>query len=526
MSRSPLSIPAVLLMVFGGASDVLAEDADALRPTLRSREKVAPAGPLYEVIERPASWETKRTALIVIDVWDKHWCEGANRRVAVMTPRFAAFVNACRDRGVFVVHAPSDTMKTYANTPGRKLAQEARAAPVSDKTTFKWNHLDPAAEGALPIDDSDGGCDCQPQCKNHIAWKAQHPAIQIKPGDATSDNGREVYNLLAQRNIENVIVCGVHTNMCVLGRPFGIRQLRRLGKNVALVRDLTDTMYNPRMRPFVAHEKGTDLVIEHVEKYWAPTITSAQILDNNTTAQAAGAAQRSTSAAQTRIDQPRIDQPKIVFVLAEDEYHAKDTLPVFASSELEKRFGWKPTILQTDSKTDLPGLSALDDADLLVLYARRRTLPDDQVARFRKYLDAGKPLVALRTSSHAFQNWLELDDEVLGCNYTGHHGKGPATRVTISSSARDHPILRGVAPIETNGSLYKSSPLASTATELLTGALPDKPPEPVAWTNTYNGGRIFYTSLGHPEDFNNPHFRRLLQNGILWALDKPIPKAN
>jgi type 1 glutamine amidotransferase/nicotinamidase-related amidase len=513
---------AVLLATFVAAT-VLAVPADPgpLQLALRSRDKSG-----ANVVEKPAAWEPKKTAVVVIDLWDKHWCEGANRRVAEMAPRFSAFVDALRDRGVFVVHAPSDTMKTNEGTPGRKLAQSAPAAEVPEATTFKWNYLDPAAEGQLPIDDSDGGCDCQPQCKNHAAWKAEHPAIHVKEGDAITDNGREVYNLFRARGIENVIVCGVHTNMCVLGRSFGIRQLTRLGFNVALVRDLTDTMYNPRMRPFVPHEKGTELVIEHVEKHWAPTITSDQVLGSakqteSAKRQAAGAAQGGTTGAE----------PRILFVLAEDEYFAKDTMPAFASEELTKRFGWKPRILQSDSKTEIPGLHAIDNADLLVLYMRRRELPDEQLNHFKKYFQAGKPVVGVRTASHSFQNWLEFDKLVLGCNYGRHYGSGKdGVKTTITAASKDaasHPILRGIPLNETwqsTASLYRVTPLLQGTTPLLQGKWQDQPPEPVAWTNTHNGGRVFYTSLGHSDDFKDPRFRKLLTNGILWALDKPIPQ--
>src|SRR5262249_13612359 len=99
----------------------------------------------------------------------------------------------------------------------------------------------------------------------------------IAPEDAISDNGEEVYGLLHAHGIENVILMGVHTNMCVLGRPFSIRQLVRWGKNVVLMRDMTDAMYNPDGPPFVSHFEGTDLVVEHIEKYWCPTVTSADI---------------------------------------------------------------------------------------------------------------------------------------------------------------------------------------------------------------------------------------------------------
>ena len=82
---------------------------------------------------------------------------------------------------------------------------------------------------------------------------------------------------MQSRGIDNVILCGVHLNMCVLGRPFGIRQMVKLGKNVVLVRDMTDSMYSHQKRPFVNHFAGTDLVVNHVELHWCPSITSSDL---------------------------------------------------------------------------------------------------------------------------------------------------------------------------------------------------------------------------------------------------------
>src|SRR5207249_2329874 len=113
-----------------------------------------------------------------------------------------------------------------------------------------------------------------PAPSSHRAWSRQIATIEIAPGDAITDSA-EAYCLLQQRGIDHVLVMGVHTNMCVLGRPFAIRQLVAQGKQVVLVRDMTDTMYNPKRAPFVSHFTGTDLVVEHIEKYWCPTITSA-----------------------------------------------------------------------------------------------------------------------------------------------------------------------------------------------------------------------------------------------------------
>jgi hypothetical protein len=108
-------------------------------------------------------------------------------------------------------------------------------------------------------------------------WKRQHSAIEISGGDAITDSA-EAYYLMQQRRIDHIIVCGVHLNMCVLGRPFAIRQMVAQGKDVLLVRDLTDTMYNPKRAPFVPHVRGTELMIEHVEKYWCASFTSADLL--------------------------------------------------------------------------------------------------------------------------------------------------------------------------------------------------------------------------------------------------------
>jgi hypothetical protein len=96
--------------------------------------------------------------------------------------------------------------------------------------------------------------------------------------DYISDRGDEVWNILEAHKIQNVILVGVHTNMCVLGRPFGLRQMARNGKHVVLMRDLTDCMYNPKRWPYVDHFTGNDLIVSHVERYVCPTVTSDQIL--------------------------------------------------------------------------------------------------------------------------------------------------------------------------------------------------------------------------------------------------------
>ncbi len=216
---------------------------------------------------------------------------------------------------------------------------------------------------------------------------------------------------------------------------------------------------------------------------------------------------------------------RIALVIGEQEYDAKDTLPAFAQAELARPFGFDCFTIQSDQTNSIPGLARLDQADLAVFYLRRRNLPPEQMAIVHRYLDSGKPLVALRTSSHSFQNWLAFDGLVLGGHYTGHYGN-KSTRVKVLPEAARHPILTGVSPDEfvVASTLYRSSPLAKTATPLMSGRVDDRTrSEPVAWVNDYHGARVFYTSLGHPDDFKLEPFRRLLRNGILWALNRPIP---
>lgn len=236
-----------------------------------------------QVVEKTVEWNPKTTALIVCDMWDNHWCKGAAQRVEELAGPMNKVIAAARARGVFIIHAPSTTVDFYKDSPQRQRARMARpvktAVPLAtvERWGTAWCYPDPKRESELPIDDTDMGCDCATKCEIVPPWTRQIKTIDIADEDAITDNGQETFNLLAERQIDNVIIMGVHLNMCVLGRPFAIRQLVSQGKNVLLVRDMTDTMYCSKMRPFVNHFEGTDLVVGHVERHWCPSITSADI---------------------------------------------------------------------------------------------------------------------------------------------------------------------------------------------------------------------------------------------------------
>jgi nicotinamidase-related amidase len=214
--------------------------------------------------------DPKKTAIIVCDMWDDHWCQSAAKRCAELAKQAEPVLKAARAKGITIVHAPSECMKFYEDHPARK-----RMLAVKKVEPPKAKDL---PNPPLPVDDSDGGCDDVPPAKFSKAWTRQHAAITIDPDrDYISDNGNEVYSLMAGKGIVTLIVMGVHTNMCVLNRSFAIKQMVKWGVDVLLVRDLTDAMYNPKMRPFVTHEQGTALIVEFIETHWCPTIEAKQL---------------------------------------------------------------------------------------------------------------------------------------------------------------------------------------------------------------------------------------------------------
>jgi nicotinamidase-related amidase len=290
----------------------------------------------FRMVETVERWKPSETAVIVCDMWDLHHCKNAVDRVGQMAPHMNELLKAARKRGSLIVHAPSSCMEFYQDHPARKRAVDSPKAGNVPKGINEWmTWIDEREEKVgYPIDHSDGGEDDEPaehaewaktltkMGKNPRApWTRQVAGLDIDgEKDAITDDGTQNWNLLEERGVKNVILLGVHTNMCVLGRPFGLRQLAKNGKNVVLMRDLTDTMYNPKMKPQVSHFRGTDLIVEHIEKYVCPTVTSDQILG--------GAPYRFETDARKHI----------VFLIGEREYETEETLPPFAEKYLSSDF--------------------------------------------------------------------------------------------------------------------------------------------------------------------------------------------
>jgi len=281
---------AVLALTFGAAEGLRAQELPetllqprvpgALRLRVRERRETAPMSRQVEVVEREVNWQVSETAIIVCDMWEDHPCKMAAHRIDVMAPEMNRVISAARSAGVQIIHAPGCGIGYYEETPFRWRVKVAPAVepPVGIES---WCYLDTTREAEYPIPYSSHVrelCDDVVYAGDGPTSRRQHPAIKIVGYDGVSDSGVEIYNFLEQLGVKNVVLMGVHTQLCVLGRSFGIRQMVRLGKRVVLCRDLTDAMYDPRTPPHVSHQRGTELAIEHVEKYWCPSIASADLM--------------------------------------------------------------------------------------------------------------------------------------------------------------------------------------------------------------------------------------------------------
>jgi len=259
----------------------------------------------------------------------------------------------------------------------------------------------------------------------------------------------------------------------------------------------------------------------------------------------------------------------IVLVAGDEEYRSEEMLPQLAKI-LAQHHGFKCTVLFSIDKKDgtinpnqndnIPGLEALKTADLAILFLRFRNLPDEQMKHLAEYIESGKPIIGLRTSTHAFNNpgskeygrytWTSKSPDyeggfgrqVLGETWISHHGRhgSQSTRGVLNEKQKDHPILRGIqdgdiwGPTDVYGVRL---PLPGDSTPLVFGQVlegmkpTDKPVEgkqndpmmPIAWTKSYKGAqgkpaRVFCSTCASSQDFESEGLRRLLVNAAYWAL--------
>jgi nicotinamidase-related amidase len=232
----------------------------------------------YTIKAETREWKTKETAIIICDMWDAHWCTGASERTAEMAPKMDSVVSIARNKGMLIVHSPGGCMEFYKGHPARNNAIKLKNSGW--KETINSEKLQTEKNAKWPIDDSDGGCDCSPECKQHHPWKRQIERIQIHEQDLITDSGEELLSYFHSAGINKVILIGVHTNMCIINRPYGLRSIINAGIEAVLMRDLTDSMHDSKQWPYVSHFDGTRLMIDYIEKYICPTIVSSDLTQN------------------------------------------------------------------------------------------------------------------------------------------------------------------------------------------------------------------------------------------------------
>jgi type 1 glutamine amidotransferase len=220
---------------------------------------------------------------------------------------------------------------------------------------------------------------------------------------------------------------------------------------------------------------------------------------------------------------------KIALYSGSTEYKSNDSLAALKTL-LESKYRCTCTLNIVDDKgTQLTGADDLQAADVAVFFTRRVKLAPDQVDRVKRFVASGKGVVGIRTASHGFQTWLAFDPEILGGSYNNHYGKDESADVSLNDAAKSHPVLAGVTPFTTTAKLYKNPRLADDVTLLLRAKNASGNTEPVAWTRDPKPnvhGRVFYTSLGDPNDFANPTFQQLLLHAVVWTANKPVAKKD
>ncbi len=260
----------------------------------------------------------------------------------------------------------------------------------------------------------------------------------------------------------------------------------------------------------------------------------------------------------------------VVLIAADDEYRSEELIPQLAKI-LSVHHGFRCTVLFAMDRArgvidpevvdDIPGLEALEEADLMVLFARFRELPDSQMKRIMDFVESGRGVVALRTATHAFRYQDRIDSpyarysfdspepkggfgrQILGETWVAHYGKHQeeSTRGLIAEGAKDHPIVQGCQDIWGPSDVYAITTLSGDSRPLILGQVltgmssqdaphPEKELVPVAWTKTHQSktgeiSRVFTTTMGHAEDLLNEGFRRLVVNACYWGagMEDQIP---
>lgn len=206
--------------------------------------------------------DPSHVGVIAVDVWNYHWCKTATMRVDAIVPRMNKALDAARALGMMIMLCPSDVVDNYVGYPQREAVFALPKVPVPKVVDVT----------CPPVPDA-GGCACgRERCAGNYGWDGMHPALRIAEADLMPDTQAEVYAICKQRGLTHLIYVGFHTQVCLLGKPMGLKAMKSAGLHCVLARDMTDAHpgYDPK-RNFTP-DLNTEQVVEHFEKHLSPTI--------------------------------------------------------------------------------------------------------------------------------------------------------------------------------------------------------------------------------------------------------------
>lgn len=243
-----------------------------LKLNLRSRVEIANGSGVWEEVYTQERFLVNETAIVIIDMWDTHPCSGSQQRINVLAPKINSVIGRARGNGIQIIHAAMASYDATDFTDSQKMLEYYYPSTLEVIQDY---------EALMPKFPLEAGCDTDRDSEWDWSPTGGHPMIEVAEEDVVSgsDHKDRLYNFIQDRGIKNAIVMGVHANVCVPLNEAGIVALLNRGVNAILVRDLTDAYYDPRTPPYVSQEKGTELVVEHIEKYLCPSILSEDLLE-------------------------------------------------------------------------------------------------------------------------------------------------------------------------------------------------------------------------------------------------------
>ena len=224
-------------------------------------------------------FKASEMALVVVDMWDQHWCSSVTERTGEMAIKINRTANVLRDQGAAIIWAPSQTTSFYDNT---RVRNRTLALP---RTT-----VPPSAEmpqPAFPISTStNGGCDVNERFSAHQVWTRQISTLVINQERdylISAENGtQELWNIVRAKKLKRFFYVGEAEDMCVMNRPFGIRNLRSRGvakDNVVIFRDAVYNLFNPVDQPYVSEVEAQALMTNFIEMFWASSALAGDVLE-------------------------------------------------------------------------------------------------------------------------------------------------------------------------------------------------------------------------------------------------------